>query len=421
MRTQRNRSPGAVTAVVLAAACTAGGPPEAGDGAAPTVRPGVERFVQDPPAVVRGRRVGLITNHTGIDRVRNSTIDLLHAMDDLELVALFSPEHGIRGTVPPGVRIDSSIDERTGLPIHSLYGETRIPTPAMLEGIEVLVFDIQDVGARPYTYVWTMAHAMRAAGEHDIAFVVLDRPNPIGGIAIEGNVLEPAFASFVGLYPVPSRHGLTAGEIARMVRGEWGVDVDLTIVPVEGWRRSMWFDDTGLPWDPPSPNLPTLEAATHYPGTVFFEATNLSEGRGSDRPFEQTGAPWLRAAETADTLNALGLPGVRFEAVTFDVRPDARKFPGLTLPGLRFVLTDRDAYRPVAAALHAIAVIRRLHPADFVWTGAGGTGPLWIERLGGTAALRPAIEDGSLAALLEAWRADERRFAEQREPYLLYR
>src|SRR5690606_6866273 len=267
------------------------------------VRPGVELFVENPPAVVRGKRVGLITNHSGMDRQGRATIDLLRAMPELELVALFSPEHGIRGTAES--RVESSVDEATGLPIHSLYSDTRKPTPEMLEGIEALVYDIFDVGVRQYTYESTLALAMQAAAEKGIPFVVLDRPNPVTGTIVEGNILEPGFESFVGIYPVLSRHGMTVGELARMYNAEYGIGADLTVVPAEGWRRDMWFDETGLPWVNPSPNLRRLEAVIHYPGTVFFEAINVSEGRGSDAPFEQIGAPWLKNEEVAAQMNAL--------------------------------------------------------------------------------------------------------------------
>ncbi len=397
----------------LACAPVPGAPPAA-SGAA-EVRPGVEVLLASPPAVLEGRRVGLITNHTGRDRRGTSTIDLLANSPRLRLVALFSPEHGIRGTAAPGERVGSGTDERTGLPIHSLYGDTRKPTPAMLEGIEALVFDIQDVGARQYTYVYTMALGMQAAAERGIPFVVLDRANPITGTRVEGNILDPAFSTFVGMYPIASRHGMTPGELARMFNEAFGIGADLTVIPVEGWRREMWFDQTGAEWIRPSPNLPTLESAIHYPGTVFFEGTNLSEGRGTDHPFEQTGAPWLRAREVADEMSALRLPGVRFEAVEFDVRPDAAKFGGQRLPGVRLILTDRESYQPVYAALHLIAAIRRLHPQEFEWRVSH------FDRLTGTDRLRQAIEAGTLPVLLREWEQDAARFRELRRPHLLYR
>ena len=389
------------------------GPSSAASVAAIGVRAGVESFAASPPAALRGKRLGLITNHTGIDRQRTSTIDLLARSADVKLVALFSPEHGIRGMAAPGEHVESGRDARSGLPVHSLYGATRKPTAEMLEGIDALVFDIQDVGARQYTYVYTMALAMQAAAERRIPFIVLDRPNPIGGLVVEGNILDTAFASFVGMYPIASRHGMTAGELARFFNREAGIGANLTVIRVEGWARREWFDDTRLPWTAPSPNLPTLTAATHYPGTVFLEGTNLSEGRGTDAPFEQTGAPWLRPGEVVAAMNGRSLPGVRFEAVRFAVRPTAAKFGGDTLPGVKLVITDRNAYRPVRTVLTLIDEIRRLHPAEFAWSPS-------MDRLAGTARVRQAIEAGALPALLADWDREAQRFESIRSPYLLY-
>src|SRR6266568_2844879 len=307
---------------------------------APAVRPGVEVFAEHPPARVLGKRVGLITNQSGIDRQRRSTIDLLRGVPDLRLVALYSPEHGIRGVAES--RVASTVDEKTGLPIHSLY----------------------------------------AAAEKGIPIVVLDRPNPVTGTILEGNILEPAYQSFVGIYPVLSRHGMTLGELAKMYNAEQRIGADLTVVPIEGWRRDMWWDETGLPWVNPSPNIRRLEAAIHYPGTVFFEATNLSEGRGTDLPFEQIGAPWLRNTEVVAAMNAMNLPGIRFEAVEFPTAQTARKYPGQVFKGVRFTLTDRASYRPLATSLLMIDLIRRLHPDQFQWAGAT------LERHGGSARLR---------------------------------
>jgi len=396
----------------------------AGPAPAPTpalVRPGVELFIEHPPALVRGKRVGLITNQSGIDRQRRSTIDLLRAMPDFTLVALFSPEHGIRGVAE--TRVGSSVDEKTGLPIHSLYGDTYQPTPQMLEGIDVLVYDIQDLGVRQYTYESTLALALQAAARQGIPIVVLDRPNPVTGTILEGNILEPAYQSFVGIYPVLSRHGMTLGELARMYNAEQRIGADLTVVPVEGWRRGMWWDQTGLPWVNPSPNIRRLEAAVHYPGTVFFEAINVSEGRGTDLPFEQIGAPWLKNTAVAAGMNALNLPGIRFEAVEFQTAEAARKYPGQVLKGVRFILTDRDAYRPLATSLLTIDLIRRLHPDQFQWVGANSSEPgmLTIERHGGTARLRQAIEAGTLPALLREWERDQATFLKKRATYLIYR
>jgi len=388
---------------------------------APVVRPGVEVFVDHPLALVRGKRVGLITNQSGIDRQRRSTNDLLRGVPELRLVALYSPEHGIRGVAE--TRVASTVDEKTGLPIHSLYGDADKPTREMLEGIDVLVYDIQDLGVRQYTFESTLALAMQAAAEKGIPIVVLDRPNPVTGTILEGNILEPAYQSFVGIYPVLSRHGMTLGELAKMYNAEQRIGADLTVVPIEGWRRDMWWDETGLPWVNPSPNIRRLEAAIHYPGTVFFEATNLSEGRGTDLPFEQIGAPWLRNSEVVAAMNAMNLPGIRFEAVEFPTTETARKYPGQVLKGVRFTLTDRASYRPLATSLLMIDLIRRLQPDQFQWAGANTREPnmLTIERHGGTPRLRQAIEAGTLPELLREWERDQATFRKQRAPYLIYR
>jgi uncharacterized protein YbbC (DUF1343 family) len=380
------------------------------------VRPGIDILLTDSIHLVAGRRVGLITNQTGLTAAGGSSIDALNGAPETDLVALFSPEHGIRGAAEAGEVVDSSVDAATGLPVHSLYGETRRPTPEMLAGIEVMLFDIQDIGARYYTYLSTLALAMEAAGEADIPFVVLDRPNPIGGATMNGNVLDTAFASFVGPYPVPMRHGLTAGEWAKLVHGEFGVEADLRVVPVEGWTRSMWFDATGLPWVAPSPNMPDLESATHYPGTCLFEGTNLSVGRGTDRAFQQVGAPWLDAAAAVDSLNAMTLPGVRFEAVEFTaISPGDGKHAGVVSHGIRFIVTDRSLYDPVHAAIAALITIRDMHD-EFAFNPAG------FDRLAGTNRLRLDIEGGASAReVVAGWESALEGFALLREAYLIYR
>jgi uncharacterized protein YbbC (DUF1343 family) len=384
------------------------------------VRPGIEVFLENPPAAIRGKSVGLITNQSGIDRERRSTIDLITGSGHVKLVALFSPEHGIRGIAE--TRVESSVDEKSGLPIHSLYGATYKPTPEMLEGVAALIYDIQDLGVRQYTYESTLVHAMQAAAEKKIPIVVLDRPNPVTGTIIEGNILEPAFKSFVGIYPVLSRHGMTLGELGRMYNDEQKIGADLIVVPVEGWRRNMWWDETGLPWVNPSPNIRRLEAAIHYPGTVFFEAINVSEGRGTDMPFEQVGAPWLKNEAVIAAMNELKLPGVRFEPVELNVAEGVRKYPGETLKGIRFFITDRASYRPLAASLLMIDIIRKLHPDNFEWRGANTREPgmLTIERHGGTTQLKDAIENGTLPDLLRKWETEQAAFDQQRAQYLLY-
>lgn len=379
------------------------------------VRPGIEVLLADSIHLVEGLRAGLVTNHTGIDRQGVSTIDLLHGDERVELVALYSPEHGIRGQAEAGELVDGGTDPRTGLPIHSLYGATRKPTPEMLEGVEALLFDIQDIGARYYTYVYTMALAMEAAGEAGIPFVVLDRPNPIGGVEVQGNVLEPAFASFVGMYPLPMRHGMTPGELARLFRGEFGVEGELGVVPLSGWTRGDWFPDTGLPWLAPSPNMPSVESARHYPGTCLFEGTNLSVGRGTPIAFQQIGAPWLDGEALAESLNRYGIAGVRFEAVRFvPENPGDGKHGGVEVGGVRLVATD-PGYDPTEAAVAALIEAAALSGDRWEWREAG------FDRLAGTDRLRLAVEAGaSLEEVSAAWQPDLEEFRQVRERYLLY-
>ncbi len=381
----------------------------------PPVRPGIETFLANVPRALRGKRVGLITNHTGIDRSRTSDIDLIARHKHLRLVALLAPEHGIRGTAEAGEKIVDEIDPKTGVPIYSLYlSEDRGPTPEMLKDVDVMIYDLQEVGGRTWTYVSTMALSMQAAVRKGIPFVVLDRPNPIGGEIVEGALLDPKFKSFVGMYPIPARHGMTVGELATLFNRKYGIGANLIVARVENWRRTQWFDETGLPWVNPSPNLRSLAALTSYPGSVYFEGTNLTEGRGTDRPFEQIGAPWLDAREVARVMNERRLPGVRFEAITMSVSPTAAKHKGQVIPALRFVITDRRVYRPVRTSLLLIDEIRRRHPRDFAWTAT-------IDRLTGSDKVRLAVEGGRLHHLLEEWEREAADFRESRKPYLLYR
>jgi uncharacterized protein YbbC (DUF1343 family) len=381
---------------------------------ADVVRPGIEVFLSDVPQALRGKRVGLITNHSGIDRSRTPDIDLIAKHKDLKLVALLAAEHGIRGDAAEGVKIADETDSRTGIPIFSLYlAEDRGPTPEMLKNVDVLVYDLQEVGGRTWTYVSTMALSMQAAAKKNIPFVVLDRPNPIGGEIVEGALLDPRFKSFVGMYPIPARHGMTVGELATLFNQKFGIGADLIVARVGNWRRSRWFDQTGLPWVNPSPNLRSFTALQSYPGSVYFEGTNLTEGRGTDRPFEQIGAPWLNAPEIARVMNERQLPGVRLEAITMPVTQTAAKFKGQTIPAIRFVITDREAYRPVRTSLLLIDEIRRQHPRDFAWSGT-------IDRLTGSDKVRLAIEGGRLPSLLEEWDREAADFLESRKPFLLY-
>lgn len=377
------------------------------------VVPGIEVLLSDSLHLIRGSRVGLITNHSGRDRAGTSSIDLLHRAPGVRLTAIFGPEHGVRGVARAGEKVASTVDSATGVPMFSLYGETLTPTPAMLENVDVLVYDIQDVGARVYTYVWTMTLAAEAAKKAGKRFIVLDRPNPIRADVIEGGVLEPRYKSFTGLHPVALRYGLTPAELVRYLIGAGLLDSDALVVPMQNYRLSMWWDETGLEWRNPSPNIRDLDAALLYPGTVFFEATNVNEGRGTDAPFKLIGAPWLDAGAIARELNAKRLPGVRFDSTSRAIERPA-KFGGRTIPMIQITVTDRDAVRPVDVGVHMLRAIYARHRGDFRWRETG------IERLSGSRALRLAIESGDVALLLARWEREAAAFREQVARFRLY-
>jgi uncharacterized protein YbbC (DUF1343 family) len=378
------------------------------------VRPGIDVLLTDSLHLVRERRVGLVTNQAGVDADSVSDVARLRAAG-VRLVALFSPEHGFRGAADPGASVASSVDSATGLPIYSLYGRTSAPTAEMLEGVDVMLVDLQDVGARYYTWLYTTIEVMKAAGARGVEVVVLDRPNPIGG-RVQGNVLEPAHITTVGQLEVPMRHGMTLGELARLAEADRGLDVVLTVVPASGWTRDLPFQRSGLPFVPPSPNLRTLESLHHYPGSCLFEGTNLSVGRGSAAPFEQIGAPWLDTAAVLARVRDAGLPGVAFRGVAFrPARPGDGKYADTLVQGIRLQMTDPSTYDPTAAAVHLLTAIRTLHPDRFGWI------PAHFDRLAGTRRLREAIEAGEdPAAIVAGWGAEVERFRGRRRGVLIY-
>lgn len=380
---------------------------------------GDENLFTDPHfSLIRGQRVGLITNHSGVDSQLRATADLLHASPACELVALFGPEHGIRGDAADGAKVATGRDPHTGVPAYSLYGETRQPDAAMLADVEVMLFDIQDVGVRFYTYLYTMSLSMEACAERGIPFVVLDRPNPIGGATVAGNLLDPAFASFVGLYPIPVQYGMTIGEIARLFNQEFALNADLHVVPMQDWQRAFFWDDTGLPWVAPSPNMPAVDTAVVYPGTCFFEGTNLSEGRGTTKPFEQIGAPFVDGYRLADQLNGLDLPGVGFRPVFF--QPAAGKHAGQVCQGVQVHVRDRRLFQAVRSGFEMLTAVRRLWPDHFAWRLPSG-GIYNFDRLAGTDRIRLALDAGRpVADLTAAWADQCRPFEQQRLSYLLY-
>jgi len=378
------------------------------------VVPGITVLLSDSLGLVRGKRVGLITNHTARDETGRSTIDLLNEASGVRLTALFAPEHGIRGSAEGGAIIASSVDAKTGVTIHSLYGTTKTPTPRMLADVDILVYDIQDVGARMYTYVWTMTLAAEAAKKAGKKFVVLDRPNPIRDDIIEGGSIEPRYRTFTGLHNVPLRYGLTVGELARYLAGTGMIDADITVVPMRGYKPAMWWEDTGLAWIKPSPNIRDPEAALLYPGISFFEATNISEGRGTDEPFRVLGARWLiDASAIARMMTSKRLGGVRFEAVTRRIGR-GEKFGGETIPMIRIVVTDRDAVRSSEIGAHLLREIYSRHPKQFRWSGRG------IEELSGSRVLRNAVERGGIDSVLATWRRESAQFAKKAAPFRLY-
>ncbi|HLY09810.1 MAG TPA: DUF1343 domain-containing protein [Planctomycetota bacterium] len=380
------------------------------------VKTGLEVLVRDAYRPLLGKRVGLITNHSGIDASGKSAIDLLAAGKGFTLTALYSPEHGLRGTQDENVA--SGKDDQTGLPVHSLYGKTRKPTPEMLRDVDVLVFDIQDIGARYYTYCTTLALVMEAAKENGKALLVLDRPNAIGGVEVEGPVLEEGLrGNFIGYFALPTRHGMTVGELARLYNTEFKIGCRLDVVPLEGWSRSQYFDETGLPWVNPSPNMRSLPAAIAYPGLGALEGTNLSVGRGTDKPFVWYGAPWIDGAALCGDLESRKLPGVRWKPVRFTPtkQPGMPPYPHTDREcgGFEVEILDRAAFRPVAASLHVLDALYRRYPKDL---GFGRSCTMI-----GLGSIETDLKAGKAPALIEkSWQADLDAFKAARKKVLLY-
>lgn len=378
------------------------------------VLPGIEGILADSGHLLRGRAVGLVSNQAGIDASGVSDVErLLRAR--VRLVALFSPEHGFRGAADPGQPVASTVDSATGLPIYSLYGRTPAPTDSMLAGVEVVLVDLPDVGARYFTYLSTTIEVMRAAARLRKTVVVLDRPNPIGG-AVQGNVLEWAYHSFVGALAMPMRHGLTLGELARLANLDLNLGADLRVIPVKNWRRELTLDATGLPFVAPSPNLKDLESLFHYPGTCLFEGTALSVGRGTDISYHQIGAPWLDVHAVLALLPTDQLPGVQFLGVRFTPQhPADGKFGGVPLQGIRMVLTDPGVYDPTATAVALLAAIHQVHPDRLGFRPAG------FDRLAGGSALRERIQGGAAAAeIVREWQPARDAWLVHRRAALLY-
>ena len=395
--------------------CAAG----AGTGAAPArVRPGIEVLLTDSIHLVRNRRIGLVTNQSGVDTRGRRDLDLLLAAG-LSVTAVFAPEHGLRGAIDVDVAPTSrqETDSATGTPVYLLHDGVRLhpPSAKMLEQVDVLVIDLQDAGARYYTYPAAVATVMQAAAAARRSVIVLDRPNPIGG-TVQGDVQDSATASAVARFPIAMRHGMTIGELARLARNTLGLKADLRVVPLDGWRRFMDLDATGLPFVPPSLNLRTLESLYHYPGLCIFEGTNLSVGRGSDTPFEQVGAPWLDTTAVLAQLRRAAPAGVRFTGTAFTpASPGDGKYADTLVSGIRLITTDRTRYDPTVTAVHLLAALRIVHPQAFSFR------PAQFDRLTGGPDLRLAIERGeSVAAIERHWSSELERFRQHRRQFLLY-
>lgn len=384
---------------------------------------GIDRLIDGPDAgLIAGQRVGIVCNPASIDGAFRHVVDRLAAAD-CRLAAIFGPQHGFNSDVQENmIESGHAQDARRRLPVYSLYSETREPTHEMLADVDVLVIDLQDVGTRIYTYIYTMANCLRAARRHGVRVVVCDRPNPIGGDQIEGATLVPGYESFVGQFPIPMRHGMTIGELARLFNDVFGLGAAVDVVRMDGWKRSMYFDETGLPWVMTSPNIPTLDTAIVYPGAVLFEGTLLSEGRGTTRPFELIGAPWVDGERLASTLNALRLPGAFFRPAFFE--PTFHKHAKTGCGGCQIHVTDRRTFEPVRASIEVLVAIRNQAPHKFAWRE-----PPYeyehvkppIDILYGSDVLRTSVDAGRSADEIRAtWATDEEAFARLREPFLLY-
>lgn len=380
---------------------------------------GLQRLVQDEAHRVRNRRIGLVTHPAAVLPDMTGAVEALAAVG-ADIRVIFGPEHGFDGAAPDATAVAHGTHPRLGVPVYSLYGAGYAPTAAMLAGVDLLVFDTQDVGVRFYTFLSTLYHLLHRAGELGLPLLVLDRPNPINGVDVEGPLLEPAYSSFIGAVRTPIRHGMTLGELARFIDGEYGCHAPLEVLPMRGWRRTMWFDATGLPWVATSPGIPQFATTVVYPGTCFAEGANLSEGRGTTLPFEIIGAPWLDGYRLADELNRLALPGVRFRPLNF--LPGENKYAGERCQGIQVHVLNRTYWAPVAAGLHVIAACRSQAPEHFALLTTSWEGdPPHFDLLAGTPRLREGITAGvPVAELVASWRDEVAEFRARRAAYLLY-
>jgi uncharacterized protein YbbC (DUF1343 family) len=387
------------------------------------IKLGIERLRNEKIAALRGARVGLVCNQASVDHGFSHAADLLHDHTGVKLTTLFGPQHGIRGDVQDNmIETDHAIDRRTSLPIYSLYSETREPSEKMLSDVDVIVVDLQDVGCRIYTFAYTMANCMRAAKRLGKKVIVCDRPNPIGGEKVSGNLLDPDCTSFVGQFPIPTRHGLTMGELAKLYNEHFGIGCELEVIEMTGWSRELWYDETDSPWVLPSPNIPTPGTASVFPGTVHLEGTQMSEGRGTTKPFELNGAPYIDADAFADALTELDLPGVRFRACVF--MPTFQKHAGKACGGVQIHVTDRATFEPVSAGVAIVKIARDMYGDQFKWKEPPyeyefDRNPFDV--IAGTLKLREQLERGdSLAAIVESWQPGLQEFERLRRQVFLY-
>jgi uncharacterized protein YbbC (DUF1343 family) len=381
---------------------------------------GLDVFLEKHVPSYRGQRIGLVSNITGVNSNLVPTIDLFHEHSDIRLTALYGPEHGIRGDAKEGEEVGNAIDPYTGLPVYSLFGDTKKPSQEMLDQVDVVFMDLQDIGSRYYTYIYTMAYVMEACGEQGKKFVVLDRPNPISGTVMEGNLIEPSITSFVGRFPIPNRHGLTIGEMALLYKYEFGIDCDVTVIPMEGWKRGMYYDETGLFWVQSTPNSTCLDMGILYPGTCLVEGTNLSEGRGTTRPFEYIGAPYVDGYQLAKAFNGRLVKGVTARPVSF--MPTYQKHVGVRCEGVQLHVTDRDILHSLEAGLVLLETFSSLYPNEFVIVdGHKRDDPAFFDLLAGTTALKSKVLEGKTSEFLEACQPQLEKFRTQVTPYLLYK
>ena len=382
------------------------------------VKPGLEVLIDEQMDIVEGKRVGLITNHSAVTSDTTHVVDALLAAG-VNITALFAPEHGVRGDIADGGEVLSGKDSRTGITEHSIYTGPKKPTPEMLEDVDALIYDLQDIGGRYYTFTYTMSYCMEAAAENGKQFIVLDRPNPVNGVTVDGKVLEPDCASFVGLHEIPDRPGMTIGELAALFNDTIGYGTDLNVVKCKGWKREMWFDETELPWVVPSPNIPTPDSALAFTITCLIEGTNCSEGRGITRPFEIVGAPFVDPYKLADYLNAIGLPGVRFRPAHFI--PHTSKHEKQPCRGVHIHFTDRDAVQTVRTSLHVVKGLHDLHPNDFEFLPVNSSGKNHFAHVVGSVRTQQAIEEGVPAdEIYASYQPGLEKFKQLRRKYLLY-